>query len=149
MCKTRRYEASHLLPSTCFTLTTVLAALRTCPCFAAMPTTCGAAEIKSEADWYRNSGAFDCGALCLRLIIYTLSYSFNVFMQLCNAVHLVTWHLLLLSILCCSPEGLFTCFYFLGGAFPDPMQGQRSGMSYVNRLWSPMRGVWNVWYWAI
>lgn len=32
--------SAHLLPNTCFTLTTVLAALRTRPCFAAIPTIC-------------------------------------------------------------------------------------------------------------
>jgi len=49
---------------------------------------------------------------------------------------LYTWHLLFCPswrgiLLCCSPEGFFTFFPMKGclGVFPDPMWGQRSGMS--------------------
>jgi len=61
-----------------------------------------------------------------------------------NSVHLVTWHLFFCPswrgvLLCCSPEGFFTFsserfFFDLLGVVPDPMWGQRSGMSYVYRL---------------
>ena len=38
--KTRQQKVDHLLPSTCLTFTIVLAALRTRPCLAAIPTIC-------------------------------------------------------------------------------------------------------------
>jgi len=53
-----------------------------------------------------------------------------------RSVLLVTWHLLFCPswrgiLLCCSPEGSFPFFPVKGclGVFPDPMWGQRSGMS--------------------
>jgi len=49
---------------------------------------------------------------------------------------LVTWHLFFCPpwrgiLLCCSPEG----FFLLLGVIPDPMWGQRSGMSDCKALW--------------
>jgi len=98
---------------------------------------CNSLDYRWEIASSQNSGT---STEMFFLLMCTVPHQMNHRKKDISCFFLVTWHLFFCPswrgiLLSCSPEGFFIFFYLervffcLLGVFPDPMWGQRSGMS--------------------